>query len=135
MKSTLDLFKKSTQFSPDDSGLKQFVTESKELISNTIGKCSNISQCRTMNEILYIAYSRTKALETELKYEKLRLHSIKINNDDKGISKFLIQVRGGWGLLKRAVRGDKRLSPLMKYNLNFYKLEFAFRLIEMKNHL
>ena len=93
------------------------------------GQCSNPAQCRTLNEMLYIAYYRSKALKEELKIERIFISSVETKMDISGISKVLITIPELLG----PNHTDKDGAPIFKYNKanKIIYLEYAFQLIEI----
>jgi hypothetical protein len=51
------------------------------------GSCQDASICRSLNEVLYIAYHRNKSLERELNTEKSSLASVHSYLNKEGVSK------------------------------------------------
>jgi len=54
------------------------------------GSCNDPSKCRSLNEMLYIAYERSVALKKELSFDKMFIASVQNKLDINGVSKILM---------------------------------------------
>jgi hypothetical protein len=86
------------------------MTEAKGHILPPTGSCSHISQCRTFHEIMYIAYLRSLALQSELNFTMVFVTSVSIDKDVNGMNKILMSSPNMLGIKKGKVHG----APLFK---------------------
>lgn len=69
---------------------KRFVTEAHGHLMPSSGSCTDPSKCRSLNEMLYIAYERSIALKKELSFDKMFIASVQNKLDINGVSKILM---------------------------------------------
>lgn len=89
---------------------KEFVTECQSKIIPSIGTCPDETTCRTMNEMYYIAYLRTKAVKEGLNQDSVYITSAHPNLSRDGVSKILISAPH----LSKTYTGIAG-APLLKY--------------------
>jgi hypothetical protein len=89
---------------------KDFVTEAHGHTIPGTGSCGNPSQCRTMNEVLYIAYKRSKMVKDLMKIKKVYIASVHPHMATDGVSKVVISAPSLLGISKNNVKG----APLFR---------------------
>lgn len=94
----------------EGDGFREFVTEANGHMKEEKGSCGNISQCRPMNEVLYVAYSKSKALKTLLNVDKVYIAQVVPNLNIDGVNRLIISVPG----LVGDASSDKKGAPLLK---------------------
>lgn len=71
-------------------GFYDFFHEAHSKTSSATGGCANPSNCRNMNEILYIAYGKAKIIQEKLKMDHLFIFTVKPNLDFGGVSQVVM---------------------------------------------
>lgn len=92
-------------------GFNQFVMEANAKALMAIGYCSNLSICRTQNELLYIAYGKSKIIQEELKFDHMFIFSVQPNLNFNGISHVIMTSPTALGMKK----GNISSSLIFKY--------------------
>ena len=90
---------------------KDFVTEARGHMLPGGGSCANPSQCRTINEILYIAYHRSRAVKKKLELESIYITAVNPKLSLDGTTKVLIAAPTLLGVDKNEVKG----APMFRY--------------------
>jgi hypothetical protein len=94
-----------------DNNFKAFVTEAHGHMNPADGNCSNPSQCRTLNECLYIAYKRSIGVKDELKLETVYVAGVFPHNSLNGVTKVLMAAPG---ILGTKNKNDVQAAPLFR---------------------
>ena len=89
---------------------KDFVTEARGHLLPGSGACANPAQCRTLNEILYIAYHRSKDIKKKLDLDNVYITSVQPKLTIDGTTKVLISAPALVGVDKKDVHG----APLFR---------------------
>jgi len=94
----------------EGNGFREFVTEANGHMMKENGSCGNISQCRPMNEVLYVAYYRSKSLKSLLNIDKVYINQVVPNLNIDGVTRIIISVPG----LVGNANSDSKGAPLLR---------------------
>jgi hypothetical protein len=91
-------------------GFKEFVQEANGKMKDEKGSCGNTSQCRLINEVLYVAYYRSKTLKKLLNVDKIFIAQVSTDLNIDGVNRIIISIPG----LVGNSNSDSKGVPLFK---------------------
>lgn len=87
------------------TGFQGFLVIAKKHMSPQEGSCPDSNSCRSLEEVLYIAYRRNKILEQELKTEKSSLASAHPYLNKEGVTRVVFTAPALLGKSSKNVPG------------------------------